>query len=172
VTVSVDGFAISDFVIANAAAAAMLSSVENQQSIDWTTAYERGVGTAVMHRLLWLAAQRDGAAISQSDAQYLGQQQLDRYLNDQSSTRPAIAPGKTPQDIFTSPTAVAGFQESMSINAERQAIVARVLGPGFTPAQGSPVLLAWFATDLPLHQVTVAGLPAFDLSTILPNGAF
>jgi hypothetical protein len=170
VAVTVDGTSIGPVAIATAAGSAMVSALTNGESIDWTTAYQRGVSTAVLRHLLWVAAQQDGTAVTDAVAQAYAQQQLDKYLSDSSPNRPTIAAGETAQEVFAGSSVVSADKVHLSINAERTAIATREFGSAFTPDQEDYALRAWFETIAPSHQVIVSGIPAFDLASTLPAG--
>lgn len=171
IQVTVDGVQLSQYALANNACGAHYWSFARGQLIDWTSAEERGVAWTVLRTVLYSHAQADGNVVTLDAAQQYGNQRLRDYTNDPNPNKPTIAQGETAADVFTSPAVIQAYQRALSVENEKRALVRAALGTAeFTPDQASQVIHAWFAAHLAQHQVSVMGLPAFDLATALPDG--
>jgi len=168
--VQLDGTTLGDPALTSAACGAMAKAIVTNGLIDWTIAYQQAAGWVVLQQLLYEQAQVDGNVASDADVSAAAQQQLNVYVNDPNPNKPQIAQGQTAAEVFTSPNVLAGRKIGMSISLEKRYLLQTALGSHYSAQQASQFILGWFTSQLASHTVQVSGLPAFDMSQVLPAG--
>jgi hypothetical protein len=162
--------------IANAVNNAVVDGLNVQEAISEVQASTAGLKEAVAYltlvQLLVNYSTANGTSATQTAAEATAQTSYKQYLHLQGTPTALNLPaGKTPRTAFFSPSAIASYQQSLTVD---QAI-ASIAGQRSTVPSGNrtPILAQWVEGQLVSNAVTIQGVPGMtpaDIPSSLPSG--
>ncbi|HZT96534.1 MAG TPA: hypothetical protein VFB34_06820 [Chloroflexota bacterium] len=159
------GFAHNNIVTAafNAQRLGLDERTAVDQAGGLTLGLQQAAAFEVLSELAFATAQAAGDEVDNSTAAAFAQNNLTEYEKDYSSPSAfqVKLPPPNPAD-FTSPSAVAGYQYTMTVDQE----FTRIAGPQTGKASRTPALAQWMKEQLATHGLRVAGIPGVTYSTI------